>query len=357
MDNAVNRSFLPTIMCAALLSCAQTAEAQSYRLDRVTVGNVQEQFPSTNPVPWAQPVSEQQSSQYVVRTAPQVSNEQPKISPEVIQLGRALVGSFASSVAPRASRQAAPVAYNGFRQTSTLTGATALFTVPTASQLKRITSRDVVIIIDKSRSMSEPDCPGGDTPPILSRFLPGGQMREAGGIGITRWEWCRRQAMHVASQLSRLPGSNLKLVLFDDRVTEFDNVSMEAVSDIFNRYKPSGGTNATKALKTAIQEYFERRNHFGRARPLSVVVITDGAPSSPRSLKDLLIETSLKLNEPSEMQFSFLQIGRDHQGNQLLPELDLGLVAEGAKYDIVSSRGFNSVSRTGLMTALLDTAR
>lgn len=163
--------------------------------------------------------------------------------------------------------------------------------------------------------------------------------------------------MHVASQLSRLPGSNLKLVLFDDRVTEFDNVSIESVGDIFNRYKPSGGTNATKALKTAIQEYFDRQRDYGNARPLSVVVITDGAPSSARSLKDLLIETSMKLNNPNDLQVSFLQIGSDSEGNQLLPELDLGLVPEGAKFDIVSSRSFNSVSRTGLMTALLDTAR
>lgn len=348
------RRLSSSILCVLMMSAMPSAEAQSYRLDRVTAGNVQEQFPSATPDS-ALPSSVPQSSQYVVRTAPKIQSPPSKISPEMLQIGKALVGSFASTVAPGAIKQTAPIPYNGFAQSSPLSGATAMFSVPTTAQLKRISSRDVVIIIDKSRSMSEADCPSGNMPPMLNRFLMGGPMNGAGGI--TRWEWCRRQTMHVASQLSRMPGSNLKLVLFDDRVTEFDNVSIESVSDIFTRYKPSGGTNATKALKTAVQEYFERQRDFGRTRPLSVVVITDGAPSSPRSLKDLLIETSMKLNSPAEMQISFLQIGSDDQGNQLLPELDLGLVPEGAKFDIVSSRNFGSVSRTGLMTALLDTAR
>lgn len=349
------RRLLPLTLCALMISSSPLAQAQSFRLDRVTDGNVQSQFPSALPVPSSPTSSYQQSSQYVVRTAPPVQNEPARIPPGMMQLGRALVGSFATGTAPRPMPQVVPPSSNRFSPNSLMSGATAMFSVPTNAQLQRISARDVVIIIDKSRSMSEADCPSGNMPPMLNRFFMSGPMGDVGGI--TRWEWCRRQTMHVASQLSRMPGSNLKLVLFDDRVTEFDNVSIESVSDIFNRYKPSGGTNATKALKTAIQEYFDRQRDLGRTRPLSVVVITDGAPSSPRSLKDLLIETSMKLNNPNEMQVSFLQIGSDSQGNQLLPELDLGLVPEGAKFDIVSSRSFNSVSRTGLMTALLDTAR
>ncbi len=277
----------------------------------------------------------------------------PKRVPESLQLGRGVVGTFTNPYVPRPPLRQNVSEDDYINPPSR--GLAQLFANPTVSDLRRVGSRDVVIVIDKSRSMEEMDCPGG-VPSMLNRVLfAGSPIRDSGAI--TRWEWCRRQTLHVASQLAAVPGSRIKLVLFDDRVIEFDNVSLQTIGDIFNRYRPSGGTNATKALKTVLNEYFDRKRAFGAVRPLSVVCITDGAPSSPRSLKDLLIETSIKMQSPAEISLSFLQIGEDRQGNRLLPELDFGLVEQGAQFDIVTSRSFNSLSRTGLMRALLDTAR
>lgn len=277
----------------------------------------------------------------------------PARPPERLKLGRGIVGSFTNPYVAR------PPLRQNVSEDDLINpperGLAQIFANPTVSEIRRVGSRDVVIVIDKSRSMEEMDCPGG-APNVLNRFLfagPGG--RDFGAI--TRWEWCRRQTLHVASQLAAVPGSRIKLVLFDDRVEQFDHVSLQAVGDIFNRFRPSGGTNATKALKTVLNDYFESKRSYGAARPLSVVCITDGAPSSPRSLKDLLIETSIKMQSPGEIAISFLQIGDDREGNRLLPELDFGLVGEGAQFDIVSCRSFNSLSRVGLMRALLDTAR
>lgn len=321
------------LISAIILSACPEAVAQSmYRLQRP----VQERYSHVTE-------TRQAAAQFTVRT------EAPKQSSE-LSLGRALIGSFSpDQVVPRPDIRRASAGAAPFK------GNSALFLVPTSADLKRLSSRDVVLLIDKSRSMSEMDCPSGSLPSNLSGFFT--RTRETSAGAITRWEWCRRETMHVASQLSRSPGSRMKLVLFDDRVSEFENVSLGAVSEIFNQFKPSGGTNATKALKSVIHEYLERRSHGNQVRPLSIVCITDGAPSSPRSLRDLIVETSIKMNHPGEIAISFLQIGRDSQGNQLLPELDYGLANEGARYDIVSSRGFDSVSATGLMRALLDTAR
>ncbi|GEM_PF-1489652 len=229
------------------------------------------------------------------------------------------------------------------------------YAVASVAELKRISNRDVVIIIDKSGSMSEADCPSDNMPATMSRLFFGIPSPHSGAI--TRWEWCQRQTTHVAQQLQRMPGNKIKLVLFDSRVTEFDNVSISAISGIFHQYRPNGSTNATKALKTVFQDYLDRKKQFGNVKPLSVVFITDGAPSSPTSLKDLIVETSLKISNPNEIALSFLQIGNDDDGARLLPELDFNMVNEGARYDIVSSRNFASVSRTGLLRALLDTAR
>ncbi len=316
-----------------------SAQESTYRLQRpnLSSGSWQSDFPD--------PPANSSNSQFVVRPY-------PKAESAALNIGKAVLSGFAASVPLRqATVQQASIPMVPIRQGA----ASGAFAVASVAELKRLSNRDVVIIVDKSRSMSEADCPSDNVPAVMSRLFFG---PPAGNSGvITRWEWCQRQTMHVASQLQRLAGSRMKLVLFDDRVSEFDNVSLTSLPEIFTRFKPSGGTNATKALKTVFQEYFQRKQLGGNVRPLSVVFITDGAPSSPTSLKDLIIETSLKLNHPSEIALSFLQIGNDDDGDRLLPELDYNMVNEGARFDFVSSRNFASVSRTGLMRALLDTAR
>lgn len=321
------RHVLALLLCWLLLPAAQAQS--SYRLQRP---------PGS--------VAQAPSSQYYVRT--------PQPQRGELDLGRSLVGSFANSPAharPRPSIDLPPVGHAA----PVRPGSSVAFVVPTVSELRRLSTRDVVILIDKSGSMSEEDCPNDNVPSMLGRFFFGGPALSGGGI--SRWEWCRRQTLHVASQLARMPGSNLKIVLFDGRVTEFNNASLGSISEIFNQYRPSGGTDTTKALKTVFNDYFERKKNSGGARPLSVVCITDGAPSSPRSLKNLIIDTSIKVQSPDEIAISFLQIGRDGQGSRLLPELDHELVSQGARFDMVQARSFDAVSRSGLMGALLDTAR
>ncbi|SRR5579885_243027 len=224
-----------------------------------------------------------------------------------------------------------------------------LWAAPTIAQLKRISDHDVVVCIDKSGSMSTPDCPG-DVPMMLQQMLFGGRF---GGL-IPRWDWCQRQTMHFASQMARIPGSKIKLVLFDSHVNQFDDVTLSALPDIFSRFRPGGSTNTTGAIKAAINDYFERKREYGHVKPLLIVCITDGAPDNPRSLKDLLINTTLKMESPSEISVVFLQVGDDHEGNRLLPELAFGLTAEGAQQNIVTYRDFPYLLRSGLLNSLIE---
>jgi hypothetical protein len=347
-DLSLRTLFLSLAMSVSTLMCGisgVSAQESTYRLQRpnFSSGSWQSDFPD--------PPSSSANSQFMVRPS-------PKAESAALNIGKAVLSGFAASAPLRqAPLQQASIPIVPIREAfAPLQGsASGAFSVASVAELKRLSNRDVVIIVDKSRSMSEADCPSDNVPAVMSRLFFGPPSGNSGVI--TRWEWCQRQTMHVASQLQRQAGSRMKLVLFDDRVSEFDNVSLTSLPEIFTRFRPSGGTNATKALKTVFQEYFQRKQLGGNVRPLSVVFITDGAPSSPTSLKDLIIETSLKLNHPSEIALSFLQIGNDDDGDRLLPELDYNMVNEGARFDFVSSRNFASVSRTGLMRALLDTAR
>lgn len=227
------------------------------------------------------------------------------------------------------------------------------FAAPTVAQLRQLGDRDVVIVVDKSRSMATPDCPAGAPSTIRNIFMSVAGFGGGFSGAIPRWEWCRRQTMHVASLMSRIPGSSLKLVLFDSNSTEFENVNLNSIGDIFNRYQPSGGTNATAAIKKQVNNYFERKK-YARVRPMLIVCITDGAPDNSRSLKDLIVNTSMRIDSPQDVQFTFLQVGNEAQGNHLLPELDYDLTNQGARYDIVTCRDFGSLVRSGLMKALID---
>jgi len=362
----VRSLYLPlTLSLLTLLSCVSNASAQqsTYRLQRSAVSGSTPSFDSRTSYPqqnYSQPdyapqnyasPNDFQSQQFVVKphsNTPAQPPSQPLFGKaDALNLGKALINGF---VPVRQTAFSAPPVYNTPAQRTLSGGA---FSVASIDELKRISNRDVVIIIDKSGSMSSPDCPSDNMPAAMTRMFFGVPGRGA----ITRWEWCQRQTFHVASQLQRIPGNNIKLVLFDSGVNEFNNVSINSIADIFHQYKPGGGTNATKALKTVVQDYFTRKKQFGNVKPLSIVFITDGAPSSPTSLKDLIVETSLKMNHPNEIALSFLQIGNDDDGDRLLPELDFNMVNEGARFDFISSRNFASVSRTGLLRALLDTAR
>lgn len=352
-------------MISALTSLSFAADAfaqqSTYRLQRPVVSGTSSKpdlnanFRQENTASYSHQSARQnyaspddfQAQQFIVRPNSNTPSQPLFGKADALNLGKVLLKEFVP--VPRTAFSAPPVYSVPPRQQ--LSG--GAFAVAGIDELKRISNRDVVIVIDKSGSMSSPDCPSDSMPTAMSRMFLG----IPGGSSITRWEWCRRQTYHVASQLQRIPGNNLKLVLFDSGLNEFNNVSIDSIANIFNQYRPGGGTNATKALKTVVNEYFSRKKQFSGVKPLSIVFITDGAPSSPTSLKDLIVETSLKLNHPNEIALSFLQIGNDEDGDRLLPELDFNMVNQGARFDFVTSRNFASVSRTGLLRAVLDTAR
>ncbi|MCA9803566.1 MAG: VWA domain-containing protein [Cyanobacteria bacterium HKST-UBA02] len=199
------------------------------------------------------------------------------------------------------------------------------------ANLIKLQDHDIVVIIDKSSSMSTRDAPGS----------------------LSRWDWTGKQLTGLAGSLRYVPRSRMDLVLFDNDARVFEGVTMSGIPGIFSTYSPSGGTNVTRALKEQIDRAFVR----GFSRPLVIAVITDGAPSNARSLRELICQTTLKLASPDQLKITFLQVGSESQGNRLLPELDSNLLREGARFDIVDSKSFAELSSRGLAAALVDAVK
>lgn len=202
----------------------------------------------------------------------------------------------------------------------------------TASELTVLSKYDVVIVLDKSGSMDERDCPGG----------------------MSRWDWCRDQMMSLTAQIGSVFKNGITVALYSSDFDIFRNVDLGYVTRIFGENAPSGGTYTGKVMEAVFDDYFARRASNPATRKLLVQVVTDGDPSDKGALIAAISRASQMINSPGEITVNFLQIGHEEAGARTLAKLDTNMANEGAKFDIVRVEPFAAVEREGLPRALAD---
>jgi len=202
----------------------------------------------------------------------------------------------------------------------------------TSSELAVLSKYDVVIVLDKSGSMDERDCPGG----------------------MSRWDWCRDQMMSLTAQISSVFKSGITVALYSSDYDIFRNVDLGYVTRIFGENSPSGGTYTGKVMEAVFDDYFARRASNPNTRKLLVQVVTDGDPSDKGALIAAISRASQLINSPGEITVNFLQIGHEEAGARTLAKLDSNMAGEGAKFDIVRVEPFAVVEHEGLPRALAD---
>ncbi len=197
-------------------------------------------------------------------------------------------------------------------------------------QLSIISQHNVSVIIDKSGSMATRDCPGG----------------------ISRWEWCARQACQLSEATATSLKEGITIVLFSCDFTVFPDATAQQIQVIFQNSEPDGLTNTGDALQSQIDSYFQRKALFGKVKPAIIAVVTDGEPSRPEQVRHAIIDATHRMTDASELSITFLQVGSSQWGTNLLHELDCDLVNEGARYDIVDTKRFSELQSLGLIGAL-----
>ncbi len=209
----------------------------------------------------------------------------------------------------------------------------------TSNELSNLSHHDVILLIDKSSSMAETDCPSM----LYRNFM------------VSRWNWCREQTMDLAQQTANIFPQGISVLLFSMTTRIFPHVDVRAIPQIFADNHPETFTNEAPAISAALDDYFQRRAAArGKVAPLLVAIITDGRPTSETAVRRVIVEATHNMRSPDEIKITFLLIGQDQKGLEFIQEMDRGLVGEGAKFDIVTSRTFPELVRTGLVSALAD---
>ncbi|MCC7529172.1 MAG: hypothetical protein IT342_11645 [Candidatus Melainabacteria bacterium] len=207
-------------------------------------------------------------------------------------------------------------------------------------EVARLSGKHVTIIMDRSGSMKTEDCA---MPMALGAFSP---------RTMSRWDWCLNQTVDLARQTAQVLPKGLSLVFFSSSDSVYHNVRSDMIPNLFARNSPYGGTNLVGALKHQLDDYF-RAQSTGNTEPLVLAVVTDGDPDSPRALKELIVEATHRMTSPDQISITFLQVGSDSKGGNLLDQLDHGLTMNGAGYDIVRVIPFRQVLSRGLAKSLV----
>lgn len=216
-----------------------------------------------------------------------------------------------------------------------------------ARELNLLSTRDVVILIDKSGSMGDKDCP----PPAKGlRFIPRGNDSED---AVSRWDWCEGELFDLSQSAAGALRQGLRVVMFASDQQVYDHVRVNQIPQIFHTNYPEGSTNAAPALRAQIDQYFGNKS-TGRSRPMVIAVITDGLPSNTKALKKVIIDATTAMQRPDEIAITFLQVGTDKKGIHLVHELDDDLPRQGASFDIVDCKDFPDLLNQGLGRALAD---
>jgi Mg-chelatase subunit ChlD len=223
----------------------------------------------------------------------------------------------------------------------------------TQIELHRLAARDIVLLIDKSGSMSTPDCPlvssGHSKLAAFSSLVLG-----LGGLSASRWDWCLEQTAHMAKQTEEVLANGFTVVLFESHFAVFPHVTVQELVKIFSEHEPGGGTDLDHPLAATFDDYFRRKQHtHGNVKPLLVGVITDGCPNNPNAVRKVIVAATRALRDPNEITVVFFLIGgHDRHGEEFVWDLSHNLVEQGAPYQIVKAVPFNELEKMGLARAL-----
>lgn len=175
--------------------------------------------------------------------------------------------------------------------------------------IAKLSEYDFIVVIDKSGSMGEEDCPGDKS----------------------RWEYMQETAVAFCRDLEKIDDDGLGLVLFSGAsIVKEDGVTTSRIKEIFAENRPSGSTPLDGALQAALSLIKTS------GKKAFIVVFTDGVPDDRAAAAKVIIRASHQIEKVEDLTFLFVQVGREATAGRYLASLDDDLTT--AKFDIVNAQ-------------------
>jgi len=173
--------------------------------------------------------------------------------------------------------------------------------------------------------------------------------------GRSRWDEAKESTIALARKCEQFDPDGITVYLFSSRFRRYDNVTTSKVEQIFQENDPAGSTNLTMVLTDATNNYFQRKKAGQiQTEGETILVITDGEPDDRRSVIDIIIETTRRLERDEELAISFIQVGSDSGATKFLKALDDQLQEVGAKFDICDTITMDDMSEMSLSEVLMN---
>lgn len=188
-----------------------------------------------------------------------------------------------------------------------------------------IANRDYVLILDRTGSMAERDCPGN----------------------TSRWDYMQESVFALANVLEKNDPDGIDVYFFARSFNKYENVTAAKVKEVFASNDPAGPTYFAPPLKAALEKF------FNGDRATTIFFITDGESYDKDETKSLIINAANRINADEALAISFIQVGKDKGAAKFLKELDDDLQKAGAKFDIVDTKTMDEVEDMKLADVLL----
>lgn len=174
--------------------------------------------------------------------------------------------------------------------------------------------RDYCLMVDESMSMNTPDCPGA----------------------AKRWDYLKEVVTFIAMKCDEYdPDNGLDIVFFGGQPRLLENVTMDALTDVF----PDRPRAVSTKLGIAMDQEFKRYFSGSQSKPITYVVLTDGEATDPRVVEKALRNAAEASGSGEQLAVAFWQIGNDAGAAKFLQKLDDDM----GELDIVDTQNMDTV--------------
>jgi len=171
-----------------------------------------------------------------------------------------------------------------------------------------------IFLFDVSGSMSQSDTPSG----------------------ASRIEYLKEKLSAFVDEAGKYDDDGIDLITFGHAVTQKPKLTPQNAKEVIASLKANESATATDK---AIQKAYDLHKSGGYKQTI-VFVATDGAPSDPNAVKEVIRKIASEIKDEHEFALSFLLVGKDDGIRAYTKELDDDLKA---KHDIVDVKELDEV--------------